>query len=421
MGVDASPRVDKAVACENTYAPSRTDGHSMLLVHDFDLRDPSAPLKSTAVVAGFSNVYASEKSIYLASTEYADGGYFTPQFNTTRVHKLDGFTGDGAATYKATGLFLGVIKDELSLDEGPDGSLRMVLTDNSQSTDYNKQTTSLVVVQEDGTNLKEVSRVSDIGRGEDVESVRFLGDRAYVVTYPAGLGFFLNQEGVPSIPFTDPLAIVDLKDPKNPKLRGNVKVSGYSAYIHPIDDNHILTVGVNTEPSTGAMKSLSLVVFDVTDADKPVLQYRHDIGDAFTGSEALVDRHAFTYFADPDAPTRATFALPVQRFSQSNLLSSSSLAVFHLDIDTDNAIVPVGEIQQVTLFTGLDGVQRANAPCTSVRRSVMIRDPVDGAFVYAVSTGGVTAAALSEGLPTAATVQLLRDGDAACDPLGTPL
>ena len=72
VGVDDAPRVDRAVACENTYAPSRTDGRSILMVHGLSMRDEGAPLKSTGVVAGFSHVYGSTASLYLASTETAD-------------------------------------------------------------------------------------------------------------------------------------------------------------------------------------------------------------------------------------------------------------------------------------------------------------------------------------------------------------
>ena len=69
-------------------------------------------------------VYASTSALYLSSTEFADGGYFTPSFATTRIHKLNAFEGVGAAEYQATGLFIGSVRDELSLDEGPDGSRR---------------------------------------------------------------------------------------------------------------------------------------------------------------------------------------------------------------------------------------------------------------------------------------------------------
>lgn len=424
VGQDTSPRVERAIACENTYAPSVSDGRNILLVHALDMADETAPLRSTGVVAGFSHVYGSTSSLYLASTERNDGGYFTPSFATTRIHKLSAFQGAGAAEYQATAVIDGTIKDELSLDEDEaSGLLRIVVTDNSASEDPRAQTTSLVVLEqgENATELTEVARVDDIGRGEGVESVRFIGDKAYVVTYPLDVGFFLGESGFPANPFTDPLFVIDLADPRSPRLRGELEVGGYSAYIHPLDDKHLLTVGVNTDPNTNQYLGLSLLVFDVTDPDRPSLLHRHDFGGPSSDSEALVERHAFTYFGAENA-----LAIPVQRFANdTDLLDSSSLAVFRVDLE--QGFLPLGEIEQAGLYPNLDGgpqnqiVDRFNGPCVSVRRSVMISDSTEGAFVYAVSTGGVTASALADELPVVATVRLLDDNEELCDFTGSPL
>lgn len=423
VGKDTAPRVERAIACENTYAPSVSDGRNILLVHALDMVDETAPLRSTGVVAGFSHVYGSTRSLYLASTEVSDGGYFTPPFATTRIHKLSAFEGAGAAEYQATAVVEGTIKDELSLDEDEQGLLRIVVTDNSSSQDLSVQTTSLVVLErkDEATELTEVARVEDIGRGENVESVRFIGDKAYVVTYPIDVGFFLNDNGMPAIPFTDPLFVIDLADPRAPRLRGELEVGGYSAYIHPLDDTHLLTVGVNTDAATNQYLGLSLLVFDVEDPDKPSLLHRHDFGGPDSGSDALVERHAFTYFGAEKA-----LAIPVQRYARdTGLLESSSLAVFRVDLD--EGFIPLGEIEQASLYPHLDGgpqnqiVDQLNGPCISVRRSVMISDSAEGAFVYAISTGGVTASALTEELPVVSTVRFVGDNEELCDFSGSPL
>ena len=415
---DAEPNVERAVGCENTYAPSVSDGRNILLVHGFNLSDATAPLRSTGVVAGFSHVYGSASALYLAATEFQDGGYFTDSFATTRIHKLNAFEGAGAAEYQATGLFTGSIKDELSLDEGPDGSLRVVITDDSPSDLALAQATSLLVLEQQGTDLVEVARVDDIGRGENVESVRFIGDKAYIVTYPADQFLEIDSRtALPRMPFTDPLFIVDLKDPQEPHLRGELKVDGYSAYIHPLDENHLLTVGVNTAPETGALLGLSLLIFDVTDPDAPSLLHRHDFGDENTGSEALVERHAFTYFA-----AQAALAIPVQRFSPLGLLESSALAVFHVDIE--DGFTPLGQIEQAPLYQNIDGLQQVDVnvgPCASVRRAVMISTDSE-ASVYAISSAGLTAAAIENGLPTKANLRFGAIDDVICpERSGEPL
>lgn len=418
VGQDSAPRVDKAAACEHTYAPRVSDGRNMLLVHALSLRDASATMRSTGVVTGFSHVYASTESVVLASTELNDGGYFTPDFNRTRLHKLAAFQGEGAAEYRATGVFDGLIKDEMSLDE-QDGLLRMVITNDTESQDPNARSTSLLVIEENGTELVEVARVDDIGRGESVESVRFLGDRAYVVTYPRDLGDWVLDPttGLPRIPFTDPLFVIDLADPRSPTLRGDLEVDGYSAYLHPLDEDHLLAVGANTDPSSGDFLGLSLLVFDVSNPDAPSVLHRFNFGGPDTGSEALVDRHAFTYF-----PAERALAIPTQRFDAfEGMMTSSALAVFRVDLD--EGFLPLGDIEQQGLVETTFGElpQWGGAQCASIRRSVMIRDDVEGGFVYAISTAGVVAAALEDGLPTMATLRIADANEEPCDFSGSPL
>lgn len=418
VGVDDAPRVDKGAACEHTYAPRVSDGRSMLLVHSLSLRDPTATLRSTGVVAGFSHVYASTESVVLASVELNDGGYFTPSFNRTRLHRLAAFQGEGAADYRGTGVFDGVIRDEMSLDE-QGGLLRMVLTNDTESQDPSARTTSLVVIEENGTELVEVARVDDIGRGESVESVRFLGNKAYVVTYPRDLGGFVLDEttGLPRIPFTDPLFVIDLTDARSPVLRGDVALNGYAAYLHPIDEGHLLAVGANTDPVDGSYLGLSLILFDVSDPDAPFVQHRYDFGGPDAGSEALVDRHAFTYF-----PAERALALPTQRFEGlEGMMTSSALAVFRVDLT--EGFVSLGEIEQQGLVETTFGqlTEWGGAQCASIRRSVMIRDDAAGGFVYAVSTAGIIAASIAEGLPTAGTLRIANESDEPCDFSGSPL
>lgn len=418
VGVDAAPRIDKAAACEHTYAPRVSDGRSMLLVHALSLRDPTAALRATGVVAGFSHVYASPESLVLASVELNDGGYFTPNFNRTRLHKLAAFQGEGAAEYRATGVFDGIIKDEMSLDE--QGALvRMVITNDADSQDPRERSTSLIVIEENGTELVEVARVDDIGGGESVESVRFLGSKAYVVTYPRDMGGFVLDPvtGMPAIPFTDPLFVIDLADPRSPVLRGDLELNGYAAYLHAIDDGHLLAIGANTDPSSGAYLGLSVIVFDVTNPDAPSVLHRYDFGGEQSGSEALVDRHAFTYF-----PAEQALAIPVQRFDSSEgIMLSSALAVFRVELG--GGITPLGTIEQAGLLESTFGelTMWGGAQCASVRRSVMISDVNEGGFVYAVSTAGVVAAALEQDLPTVASVRIASQDDDPCGALGAPL
>jgi hypothetical protein len=394
------PDVRPAVVCENTYAPATTPSLDLLLVHTLSLTDPQAPVQSTSVVGAPGAVYASTKNLYLVGTEYFDGGYYTPDFGVTRIHKLGAF--DGArAPYLGSVALEGFVKDELSLDEHEaTGTLRVVLTDRDPNDwDPIGTETSLVVLEEAADRrLQEIARVGDIGHGEVVESVRFVGDRAYVVTFPPDAADFeIGSGGWPVVPFVDPLWVVDLKDPRRPALRGELEVEGYSAYIHPLGDDHLLTIGVRIDPDSGAFQGLKLQIFDVADADAPTLRHELAFGDENAGSEALVERHAFTYFAELQK-----LALPYQRVANGAAVQSS-LLVF--DVDAERGLSYFGAVDQLPLWAEtLGDLAAMNAPCGVVRRSIMMNDPTLGPWVYSVSSLGLTVAPLQPGTPEARTV-----------------
>ena len=409
IGVDSAPRRGRACACDNAYAPDETDGRSLVLVHALSMTDPAADIRSTTVVTSSPTVYGSEDAIYLASSEWKDGGYFTPTYAQTRIHKFSAFQGNGAAEYQATGVVEGAIHNQFSMDElGND--FRIVVTNDQEGS-----STSLLVLQQEGDALVEVGRVDEIGKGEFVQAVRFLGDKAYIVTYPQPWGSNVIPPGFPCGCW-DPLFVVDLSDPHNPRLRGQLEVDGYSTYIHPLDDNHVLTIGVNTDQSN-VIQGLSLSIFDVANPDLPALEHRIHFGDGWSFSAALSDHHAFTYF-----PEQKTLAIPLQLADWSTSgwwggLQASGLEVFHVDPAT--GFTHLGRIDQTPMYSG-QAVDINSANCIDVRRSVMMADE-QGAYVYAVSTGGISVARIEQGLPAIAEVRFLTSSDPFCPVQDLPL
>jgi uncharacterized secreted protein with C-terminal beta-propeller domain len=407
IDIDPTPRPQSAVHCQNTYATDDTNAKDLLLVHGISMRDPDAPVKSTSVVTSWSHLYASASAIYLASTQSHDGGAFTPAYQTTRLHKLRAFQGTGAAEYVASGVFEGEIKNQFSMSERDD-RLRVVTTVNTSATgDSSKTMTSLLVFEETVMGntplLTEVGRVDDIGVEEFVQAVRFIGDFAYVVTYPEQTFFF--EGGFPVSPrgaIFDPLFVIDLTNPTVPVLRGELEVEGYSTYIHPLDDDHILTVGVNTT-TENIFQGLTLQIFDVSDPDVPRQKHVAYLGDETSGSDALTNHHAFTFFA-----SRGLLGIPHQK-ALNGALTQSALDVFRVDAET--GITTVGTIDQTTL------VNTAAFECAAVKRSVMIAEG-DDAFVYAISTAGVTVARVDDVLTT---VTELAYGDGSCPDTGFPM
>ncbi len=418
VDVEANTTLREGLAfqCHNTFAPESSDGQNLVVVHTYSMSEPNAPLKSTGVVGNPDFIYASEESVYLADTLWHDGGYFTPEYAETRFHKLRAFTeGDGAAEYRATGTLPGRLHNQFSLDE-EDGRLRAVLTTNDSldgAADNNR--TSLVVLEEQELSLVEVGRVDNIGDGELVQAVRFLGDFAYVVTYPLEGGELSVPPSwrIPPAPaggVWDPLFVIDLSDPRSPRLRGELEVAGYSTYIHPLGDDHILTIGVDSD-ERGTVLGMALSVFDVENPDAPSLAQRETFGDGLSFSEALTDHHAFTFF-----PARAALGIPIQLTDDAGRVTSTGLEVFH--VDAEQGIERMGGVEQLALFDG-QPLEGWNAGCAVVRRSVMIAEG-EQAYVYALSTGGITVSSLEDGVPTVSELPLWVEGDAIC-PAGTPL
>lgn len=148
---------------------------------------------------------------------------------------------DGRITSTAAADLKGSLNDTFSLNEY-DGYLRVVLTDYSGDTQRN----SLYVLNE---NMEVTGSISDIAEGEDIRSARFMGETGYFVT-------FRN---------TDPLFSVDLSDPANPVLLGELKITGFSSYLHFYGENKLLGVGNEVDPETGEYLGIKLAMFDVSD------------------------------------------------------------------------------------------------------------------------------------------------------------
>jgi hypothetical protein len=412
VGSDTVTREGDAFSCRQTWAPDASDGRSLVIVHTMSLGNERAPLKSTAVVADPDHIYASEKSIYLADTYWSDGGQYTPHLAETRFHKLSAFDDDGAADYVATGKVRGQLHNQFAIDEEGD-MLRVVVTTNDDiERAPEAMTTSLLVLEHSEMSLREVGRVDDIGAGEFVQAVRFLGDRAYIVTFPIeGVDLAAPPTGLvipPRPPGTDypvdPLFVVDLSEPRTPKLRGELEVEGYSTYIHPLDRDHILTIGVETDDN-GQADAMQLQIFDVTDLDAPQLAHKTVFGEGLGFSEALTNHHAFTFF-----PSQKALGVPLQLNNGAGAVTSTGLAVFR--VDAEEGIEQLGVVEQLDMYGNRD-LSWAAGQCATVRRSVMMADS-DEAYVYAISTAGITVAQIADGVPEVATLELWEGGDATC-------
>ena len=283
------PTESDLVDCSRVLAPSQFSGFGMLNVIDVNVDSPLATT-TTSVLGDGNTVYASTEGLYIAGTrwvgpvpfeEAAEDGDTQSRLDqlaeqySTDLHKFD--ISDGATSYVASGQVLGSPLNQFAMSES-DGVLRIATTAGAPWSEGADQSESfLTTFRVDGDQLVQVGQVGDMGRGETIRSVRYVGDTAYVVTFEQ----------------TDPFYTVDLSDPANPEVMGELKILGYSGYLHPVGDDLILGIGQDATED-GRTTGAKVTLFDVSDPANPV-----DVAnwtDEGASADVEWDHRAFLYW-----------------------------------------------------------------------------------------------------------------------------
>lgn len=287
------------IPIENVRCVEKPSEPGMLIIGGYDLKDGAKDVRSTALIGTVEDVYCNESNLYLYSTDWHytaaieyeiyDPAILTDSYMpsseepvTTDIYKVS--LNDGI-TFTAHTSVNGWIDSRYSLDE-KDGCLRVAATIEDEK---DNKTNALYILD---SELKEVGKVTGIAKDEEIKAVRYVGDVAYVITYEE----------------TDPLFVIDLSDPKNPTVLGEVKIDGFSTMLVPVDENTLLGVGVYTEDSKNTAMQVEngtkLVLFDVSDKLHPkVLDekiYRS------CESEAIYEPRAFV-----KNPDRGDYLIPL--------------------------------------------------------------------------------------------------------------
>jgi inhibitor of cysteine peptidase len=285
----------RAVETKDFIRPQEDSGGTMVSIITINMADPAADFTSTGFVADVQNIYASTESLYLVSTiyHYAEDTYdengFVVWSNPTFETKIHKFDLGSTVTYAAEGKVDGEILNQFSLGEH-NGVLRIATT-----TGYTWDGTSgnhVFCLENNSGNLDIIGSIKDLAPGERLYSARFMGDKGFLVTFVQ----------------VDPLFTLDLSDPRNPKVVGELKVPGFSTYLHPLNDNYLLAIGQDTKAEGDIVKigGMQLSIFDISDFANPKLLNSEIIGDRGTYSEALYNHKAVAFW-----PEKNLLALPV--------------------------------------------------------------------------------------------------------------
>lgn len=304
-----------AAATQIGYLPP-IDAQSFITLASLDLS--THDVQKETMVGRADQVYASQDNMYLAAAQYNyyfRGGVMPmgiavdsvepsvgsatptsgsdqpaiepiiqePVDNTTQTRIYKFHLDNGNISFTGRGKVPGRVLNQFSMDEFDDHFRIATTTDAQYGNNGNitaEQSNNVYVLD---SKMKTVGKLEDLAPKEQIYSARFMGGRAYLVTFRQ----------------VDPLFVIDLSDPANPHVLGKLKIPGYSNYLHPIDATHIIGIGKDAEASKQGdfayYLGMKMAIFDVSDVENPIQMHSIVIGDRGTDSPALYDHKAFLF------------------------------------------------------------------------------------------------------------------------------
>ena len=230
------------------------------------IQDNASPKVQSYLLGTSSTIYVSSTDIFLTQPVWDGSG-------ETAIHRIS--ITDSTINYEASGIVPGHVLNQFSMDEY-NGHFRVVTSNNS----WNNGMTNLYILD---LSMKIIGRLDGISPGETFHAARFMGDKAYLVTFKR----------------MDPLFVIDLKDPANPTMFGQLNVTGVSDYLQPYDSSHLIGIGKSAEDvaweNAARFFGLKISLFDVTDPHRPTDLSDFTIGEHGTSSPALTDAKAVLF------------------------------------------------------------------------------------------------------------------------------
>jgi len=379
------------VDCASVRHPAATQytGYSMLTVLTFNLSDARLGSGEPVTILGDGQtVYSDGTSLYIASREWigrpmipAIGEGASPVApeaalpiafpSNTGIYKFD-ISGPGRPVYEASGSVPGWLLGssgtaQYSLSAW-NGALRVATTTYGAfgAGSGQESKSAVYVLEQSGGRLVIVGKAGGLGKGEQIYAVRFLGPVGYVVTFRQ----------------TDPLYTLDLSDPAQPRVVGEVPLSGYSAYLYPIDATHLIGIGQGTD-SQGETTGTQISLFDVSDLSAPVRLATFQL--PFGHSEAEFDPHAFLYWA-PSRLLVIPVDLPYGTSPQPVPQSGSGQPTVSYSPASEALVLHVGSNGFAELGTITHPVTADNIGAAQILRSLII-----GSNLWTLSDAGLKA------------------------------
>jgi len=318
---------DPLVDCGDVSSPLEFSGIDTLSVTTVDLSDGLAPTSSAAVVANGDVVYASTETLYVATSRWSfspDPRQALDEEQATAIHAFD--IADPATTaYTASGRVSGYVLNQFALSEH-DGDLRVATTVLGACCDpetgMQESESAVTVLRPRDGGFDEVGRVDGLGVDEQIQAVRFMGDLAAVVTFRQ----------------IDPLYLIDLADPAEPTVLGELKVTGFSQYLHRIGEDLLLGIG-QAGTAEGAVLGAQASTFDISDRSAPRLVDTQALGGSNSQSTAAFDHRSFLYWD----PARLA-AVPVEDYGDVDGPAEPTQGLVGLTVGVDGGLEERGRV-----------------------------------------------------------------------------
>ena len=311
---------EKTIDFDKIYYFDNIESLNYLTLAGFSIDNKKEADIQTFLGAG-EDVYSSNQNMYIAKQKNVyDADTHKSLGYDTKILKFN--LNNGKIKFKAEADVTGGINNQFSMDEN-NGYFRIATTVGISSWDIDNDSSSnsLYILDE---NLKEVGKVEGIAKGEKIYSVRYVGNKAYVVTFKT----------------MDPLFVIDLSDVKKPKILGELKIPGYSTYLHPYDETHLIGFGYDTKENSSedgyVQNGLKMSMFDITNLNNPKEMFTVKIGENGTTSPLTEDHKALLFSKEKNI-----IAFPVNSYKNGKYVSKAQI----YKIDLNKGFILQGEIQ----------------------------------------------------------------------------
>lgn len=275
--INSDGKTEEVPVNEIRYSDNGDTSSSYTIIIAVNIQDETAEPAMKVMLTGFATtLYVSQRNIYVV---LPDGDRWTNEGKTV-IHRIS--INRGTVKIEATGTVQGRILNQYSMDEF-ENHLRIATTTSTFSRERSSTLSNNIYIL--NQQLKTVGTLEDLAPGEQIYSARFIGAKGYLVTFKK----------------VDPLFALDLSDPQAPKVLGKLKIPGYSNYLHPFDENHLIGIGKDAVESKqgdfALYQGVKISLFNIADVNNPKEVSQYVIGDRGTESSVLHDPHALLFDA----------------------------------------------------------------------------------------------------------------------------